>query len=327
MEAIEAFWQWWTDRGREELGAAIASGEATELPEMINAFITAIHPSLAWQIAPGQAATNAFTVTPDGDPELRGITELWLRSGPPADETWEYHAARQPHTEPVESAGVVATPGELSFTFEYDDLYEQIDLMIDGEAFDDLSRDQGLELAFLAVEAVIGEDNVERWVGLVDISEAPLDKGRALTELPSIVSRFEPVLTGNQWEDIETTDISGWEEHISINRALKSIDHLAHNIHLEVRIELVDFDRLALPTANERESLDALTAGLEETLGNRALAAAVDTVNRHRSLHYFVDDVEQVQELVDAWIEEQAERTIEAMFMVDPAWNNAHRWD
>ncbi len=326
MEAIEAFWAWWTSEGRSQLADAIQSGEATDLPDRITALVQAIHPELQWQLAPGTTATHSLTVTPDGDPELRGITELWLRTGPGADETWEYHAARQPSDGPVEAAGLTLDPTQVVFTFDFDDLYEQLDLMLDHESLLEVPREVALEVAFAALEAVIGEDGVERWVGIVDLSDEELD-GRPLTDLPEIVSRFAPGLTGLRWEEFETTDVAGWEEHVRINRALKSIDHLGHNIHLEVRIELEAFDRLALPTHEEATLLDGLAASLEQEMGDRALPIAVDTVNRHRSLHYYVNDVETVEELVDEWIGRHDERTIEAMFMVDPAWNNSHRWD
>lgn len=326
MEAIEAFWTWWIEQGRDSLTEAIRTGEATDLPEQISGFFSEIHPDLQWQLTPGAIALHALTLTPDGDPELRGITELWLRTGPDSDEAWEFHAARHPIEGPVEAAGLVLDPADVIFTFEYDDLYEQIDLVLDHDVFVDAERDVALEAAFAAIEATIGEDNVERWVGIVEISDSQLD-GRSLHELPSIISRFEPTVTGDRWEEIETTDVSGWEEHLRINRAIKSIDHLGHNIHLEVRIEVEEYDRLGLPSAAETMALEQLATSLAEKLGTHALAIAVDTVNRHRSLHYYVDDVETVEETVDAWIEDRADRSIDAMFMVDPAWNNAHRWD
>lgn len=326
MEAIEAFWEWWIDQGRVALAEAIRTGEATDLPEQVTALFAAIHPELAWQITPGSHASHALTLSPDGNPELRGVTEAWLRTGPEPDEIWEYHAARQPFDGMVEAAGVVLEPSEIVFSFDYDDLYEQIDLLLDHDALVEVPREAGLEAAFAAIEAVIGEDNVERWIGIVDISDEQLS-GRTLDELPDIVRRFEPTVTGNQWEAIETTAVSGWEEHLRINRAAKAIDNLGHNIHLEVRIELTDYDRLALPTSSEQQALDTLAHDLEAVLSEHALPLAVDTLNRHRSLHYYVDDIETVEELVDTWIEAQEDRTIEAMFMVDPAWNNAHRWD
>lgn len=326
MEAIEAFWDWWTAEGRAALSEAIISGEATDLPDQITGLVTAIHPELAWQLAPGSLAKHALTVSPDGSLELRAITEVWRATGPPADEEWEYHAARQPHDGPIVAAGIELNPAEVRFDFEWDELYEQLDLVVDHPSFDDLDAETSLEVAFAAVEAVLGEDGVERWVGIVDIAAEP-SRRRALTELPEIVARFSPTVTGAQWERLETTSVSGWEEHLVLNRALKAIDNLAHNVHLEVRISLTDHDRLGLPTSSEATQLEAMARSLDDALGSKALPMATDTVNRTHSLHYFVNDVDTVEEVVDEWIDSQPDRTIEAMFMIDPAWNNAHRWD
>jgi hypothetical protein len=39
-------------------------------------------------------SAHALCVTPEGRPELRSVSERWVRAGPAADAVWEYHPAR-----------------------------------------------------------------------------------------------------------------------------------------------------------------------------------------------------------------------------------------
>jgi hypothetical protein len=41
-----------------------------------------------------RGSAHALCVTPEGRPELRSVTERWVRAGPAADAVWEYHPAR-----------------------------------------------------------------------------------------------------------------------------------------------------------------------------------------------------------------------------------------
>ena len=94
-EGIAEFWGWWpAARGR--IQAAIEGGGFDDaLVEEIAARVSAINPELDWELAPGAKARHAFCLSGKGNPELRRITEQWLRAAPAIDQTWEYHPARR----------------------------------------------------------------------------------------------------------------------------------------------------------------------------------------------------------------------------------------
>jgi hypothetical protein len=93
MSPIEAFWAWWPTV-RLPVERSIATGQWDDLPEQLTRQVHEIHPELAWEFTRGQRAQHALCITPEGKPELRALTERWLRAAPATDATWEYHPAR-----------------------------------------------------------------------------------------------------------------------------------------------------------------------------------------------------------------------------------------
>ena len=92
-ERIARFWEWWCEQSAE-IAQAIETGKAADLGPEISARVDALHPDLQSELTPGRAAKHALVVTSGGTPELRPLTERWVRAAPPADVTWEYHPAR-----------------------------------------------------------------------------------------------------------------------------------------------------------------------------------------------------------------------------------------
>src|SRR6476620_2797179 len=95
---IDAFWAWWPG-GQERIRAAI---EARKFEDTLVAEITAkvqgIHPKVLWEMGPGTTAQHAFCLSAGGDPELRRLTERWLRAAPGdagANGVWEFHPAKR----------------------------------------------------------------------------------------------------------------------------------------------------------------------------------------------------------------------------------------
>src|SRR5262247_791243 len=98
------FWAWWTGAA-PRIAQASDSRTVAELVVEISGAVHAINPGLAWELGPGRSGKHAFTLSPEGDIELRRLTERWLQSAPPPD-VWEYFPARQPARElTLEMAG------------------------------------------------------------------------------------------------------------------------------------------------------------------------------------------------------------------------------
>jgi hypothetical protein len=171
-EAIAAFWAWWADR-RDELaaridGRGIGPGQIADVAKTVRG----IHPRLSWELAPGRSARYALIVSPEGDAEVRPTALRWLAAAPRADETWEYFAARQPGARGrliVDGHGIDLDAIVTVAAWDAD--RDCFDVRLWQPAFPELPVPTRRKAALLFLDSVFGEDDVERWIGSIEIAE------------------------------------------------------------------------------------------------------------------------------------------------------------
>jgi len=325
-EKIAEFWEWWTS-GRDELEAAIDSGEDTDLPAQITELVQAIAPSLEWQLTTGATARHSFALSAGGDPQLRVVTEVWVKAAPEADATWEFHAARQPvDLVPFDVENTVIDPNTAVFSSEPDELYEQLVVSVYAPGFEELQLETQMRAALTMLDATLGEDDVERWAGFVEPLDDPPADGQPLSALRAVIEQFATTVTGDQWEVLEESDKYGLSALTTVNRSLKFIDNVDRSLHLELIIEMESPDGLGLPDPEETEVLNAIEDGAFGLLGDSAVFAARETENGIRRLHFFCWNVPGLDELAADWTEGLTVRKVESVLSFDPDWSIASRW-
>jgi hypothetical protein len=169
-QAIIEFWQWWpTVQARLAASLDAPDGGASSAAE-ITQRVAAIHPDLDWELGAGQAARYDLTVSPGGRSDLRATAARWLALAPPADETWEFHDARQaiPTVSglTVEFDGLNLSLGDVRFGLTRHD--HSIDVAVFHPSFaelPELAEQPLMRLAFLCLDWVLGEQAVETWIG------------------------------------------------------------------------------------------------------------------------------------------------------------------
>lgn len=325
-EAIAEFWEWWIE-GRALLEEAVASGEDTDLPATVTGLVQNIAPLLEWQLTDGTAARHSLALSAAGEPQLRVVTEMWLAAAPEADGAWEFHAARQPvDLAPFEIDDVVIDPETALFTTEADDLYEQLVVGVYAPGFENLELESQMRAALALLDALLGEDDVERWAGFAEpLEQAPIDAA-PLTELRSVIDQYAPTVTGDQWEVLEESDKYGLSAITTVNRSLKFIDNVTRSLHLEIEITMAEPDGLGMPTAEEATVLDTIEDESFEMLGESAVFAARETENGIRRLHFFCWNVPGLDELAADWAETITARKVETVLALDPDWSISARW-
>lgn len=322
-DAIEEFWDWWAGV-RDDLATAIDREEATDLPEELSDKVWRIHPELDWQLAPGADARHALNLVSGGSRLLRLVAELWRRSGPPADETWEYHPARRPFPpRPFRVRGEEIDPADATVALDPDETYRRLDVTVGHPAFERLPESEGREVALYLLDAALGEDESERWVGLLHLTREPV--GGPFADLPDTVDRLTDGWEVDGWEDV-SEQYDGVVE-ARVDRSVKWIDHIDKPIYLEVTIPSLTNDDDGMPVDLERRRLDDITADLLAGLGDRAVLVGEATGDGERSLHLFVGTAPDVAETVDAWIAANPNRAIEREFAADEQWAYAEQWD
>ena len=174
-----------------------------------------MHEGLAWELAAGSRAQHLLVLSPEGDPELRPIAHRWLRSAPPADADWEYAAARQAVAEP-EQIMLGIEQVELSFgDIRVGARREgtRVDVDVYHPAFAEVEEPVRRQVAYLALDAALGEDDVEAWVGEVTTSAQPPLEGFGLRGLRAVVRDLRDDYLGDdgtpQWVALEAQGEDG----------------------------------------------------------------------------------------------------------------------
>jgi hypothetical protein len=313
------FWSWWAD-GRDRVAAAIAGGGFDEgLVDDISRAVRTIDPAMAWELAPGRAAEHAFCISPEGNPELRQAALRWLATAPPADSKWEYHASRQPSPalQSLEVGGFRVELGEMRAISSWDASRRRVDVRLWHPMFPQLPDPVRLQVGFLFLDNLLGEDDVERWVGQIDLLEAPTG-GRTPDELRAEILRRRDEPGGDETWVLATRGDPGRETIVLANAALKRIDHPWADHHAEIGVVLDGPG--GLPDDAEAAALNAEEDDLIGRLEDVAVYAGRQTTPGLRAMHFVAQDPEAMKPAIDAWAETLPPRRIKVNFQHDVGW-------
>jgi len=324
---IREFWAWWeTARHRVLSAIEVEKNFSRELIEDISKHVDAIG-DLAWELAPGKTAKHAFCLSPNGDPEARLVTELWRHNSPPPDPTWEYYAARQARDLPrIKLHDVTLDRGELMGVIEVDKFRERINGTYFHPAFAKLAERQRMTALYLMLDGLFGEDGVERWLGAIKASEAPLESAVALPDFIAAVAELERTATGQQGAILEGKTKSGEPLFVSCNTALKRIDHLLYTMHVAIDLAILDQNAQGLTTQTDAAVLDRIQDELEEALGERVVYFGRETRPGHRVIHWYAAEDGAVQGIIERWAQRHADRRPNVEWARDPTWKFVKRY-
>jgi hypothetical protein len=332
-DRLDAFWAWWRTAS-PGLAAAFDARRGDAAVEELGARIDAIDPRLAWETGPGlRGARHHLALSSDGDPELRIVAERWLARAPPPDAAWEFYPARQATPgdprlllELHDDAGTAIAYGDVRVALEPDTLRERIHVVLHHPALARLDEGERTRAAFLVLDGVLGEDAVERWLGAMETSAEPLPDGEPLEALVDAVATLARTATGEGYATGERRTGSGAPVIMVVNLAVKRIDHLLMDAHLEVVLPLLRQAERGMPTAEENEAVHALEVELRAILGHDAVWIARETAEGRRTIHFHVAGQGPAEGRARAWASGRPDRGVSVEVRHDPAWDVLRRW-
>jgi len=292
------FWGWWTGF-RDVIAAAIDNRSLDDrIVKEISAAVDRLCKGMAWELAPGRSAKHAFCLTPEGDAEKRPIALRWLASAPQPDTTWEYYASRQPSSlTTLNIGGHSIDLTEMRAIAGWDAARQRLDVRLWHPVFPSLSDEVRGTVPFLFLDELLGEDDVERWVGQVDMLDKPIG-GRTPDELRAELDRRRREADGQSWVLAQRTDRQGSVAIVSVNVALKQIDYqFADHV---LRID-VDLGRGRMPDDALAGRLNAAEDDLRTRIGPAAIYAGRSTEPGRRSMFFATAEPDAVRTAADAW--------------------------
>ena len=271
--------------------------------------VKAIHPSLAWELAPGGRAEHALVVTAAGVPEVRRAAERWYRRAPAVGEVWEYHPARQ--SSPSSLGAVLEIDGhklsleELMFDLHVDNDRDLIDTVVFHPSFAKMSPEARGQVGFLTLDWALGEDGVTRWIGGFDTSDARPAAGVPADGLIEVIEALAARAGEPRWALLRG------EQNGALVLALLSIpakwvDHPLLDQYIAVTLPFADQTPESLPGPASLGQLRELEDELTGRLQPGALLVAHETTQGIRTLHLYCDSddpatVEQARHAVSGW--------------------------
>jgi hypothetical protein len=325
-DGIAEFWTWWQET-RPRLDSLVAAGAAGELEELLAPAVAAVHPDLVWEVAPGKNAAHALVVTAAGDAELRPLAHRLAKAAPPADLLWEFHPSRQANPQAVE---LTLDVGGFEFAFDKLTLglrvppnQPRIDVAAYHPIFGELDEDTRMETTLLALDWLLGEDDVARWVGEITASAfEPID-AVAAAHLSAVVADLASGYDEEQWVLLEGQTAAGAPLVATARYPLRPVDHPLFDQHIAITLPYAHRDEAGLPIG---ESLTALR-DFEERLAARLLKLRDDAVlaahmsaEGQRIIHVYADPTGDAaihaKELIVSW--EEGEPRVDVT--TDAAW-------
>jgi hypothetical protein len=315
-DQLAAFWAWWAG-ARDPIATAIEDGTLDQWTSPISRAVEGVHKQLAWELAKGHEAKHMLVVSPEGNAELRPIALRWAQSAPVADTTWEYHPSRQagPLGKLVIAGAEVDLAGMHAVT-SWDETRERLAVRLWHPAFEALPERARHQVAFLFLDNLVGEDQVERWVGTIDVDPAA-QAGRTPDELRAELERRSGEATGEQWALLQGDDGRGGVMIVRLNASLKRIDHPFADKHLAVSVER------GLDVADDKAQNDAIAAAEEELEGlmaGLATEAAHVTDRKRRLTHFVCEDGDPALEAARDWADRHRQWGTKATLRPDPHW-------
>jgi hypothetical protein len=188
--AINAFWQWFSNH-HSDIEARLDRSDTDDLTGQINAQVNALSPQLAWEIGPGLVAPYMLVFPAEGDAARKAVVEKIMEAAPRL-EGWEFHTSRPTRTFQPE----VQLPGRgLSFRttgwhFELKPsaTSDRLELRIFDDELARVDEKTALTVVFILLDAVLGEDIVERWIGNIRVLSGS-SRGDILP-MPAIADRL-----------------------------------------------------------------------------------------------------------------------------------------
>jgi hypothetical protein len=288
--AVADFWQWWAE-ARTRVAAGIADGGVARLAGEIGDRVSAIEAGLEWELAPGRTAKHALIVTGAGNGKLRGFVARWLESAPPADETWEYHGARQPDpsvsTAKLEFNGHQLNLGELRFAASVNDDHAYLDVRVFHPAFGQLGDDDRMRVSFMSLNWLLGEDRVENWVGPI---EPALIRPADAVDAASLIRTADALAADHlepRWVVMSGT-ADGAPMMAVAQRPLRPFRWPRFDTHVAVRMSYPDRGN-GLPTDGSLDQMRAAEDDLTALVEGNGELVAHETTGGVRVLHFYVD--------------------------------------
>lgn len=193
-EAISAFWRWFSDH-HSDVERMLDRDDTAELSRQINAQIDRMSSQLAWEIGPGLVEPYMFVFPTSGGSEFKAAVGRIMEKAPRI-EKWEFHASRPTRTFQPEvqlpDRGLTFRSIDWHFAMRPSATSGRFDLQVFDDKLAGFDERTALTAVFILLDAVLGEDMVERWIDGIKV--LPASSNPNVLPMPTIASRLAELI-------------------------------------------------------------------------------------------------------------------------------------
>lgn len=207
LAAIDAFWQEFAGV-TGELDALFRREADWDLPGWMEQHLSAVRPELMWEFGRALAIDgHRLVITPESVRTLRPLVATMLERAPRLT-GWEFYAHRVPENLEMALATVEARCGAAALPFSCEVTRGDgnlVNLEFQAPGIEDGDEDAHRQ-AFVLTETLLGEEILDRWIGVIGVSGRPSTRlsrwlGRrsekpALTDLAERVAALRGEILG-----------------------------------------------------------------------------------------------------------------------------------
>lgn len=204
---------WWNEFCKQavHIDGYFCGREEMDIPEWMLQNLQAINPHLMWEFGPARrGAGHRLVITPETRRELRPLVREILRRAPQI-EGWEFYAYRLAESVDEAAASVKGRTGSdlgpLEVLVQLG-AFNRVDLHFLGFP-PETDPQHAYSVAFVASESLLGEEVLDRWIGVIDVSPRSGEDERsfALTDLQAkvaqLVEQIQETLPEKPWFEID----------------------------------------------------------------------------------------------------------------------------
>jgi hypothetical protein len=267
-------------------------------------------------------------VSASNDPELRPLAHRWALAAPPSDAMWEFYPSRQANPQAadltVDVGGREFGLDRLVVALRVPPGTPRVDVTAFHPIFPDVDDDTRMEATFLALDWLLGEDEVARWVGEIVAAEfEPIDALPAI-HLPGVVADVAEGFKEERWAILEGHTATGGRLIATARYPLRPVDFPLFDQHIAVTLPYREAEGDGLPVGASLDALrdfeDRLTLRLAEAGGSAVLTAHM-SADGSRVLHVYADPAAAVAPMVEELAAEWKEGHARVDVAEDPSWS------
>lgn len=344
--SVGEFWRWWNSGGADALDRHFAEQSDSSPPApackttadkttadepamvTLDGLVKAIHPDLEWKVRPGvECSPHLLTVTAAHDPELRAEARRWFDAAPVADEAWSFGDLLPATPDvPVEIGGQVYRIEECLVSIRTGMSLVHVTVYHPSMA---MSSTPSKKTAYLLLDALLGEEATELWIGSVDGVPDP-DPGSVpfyllRDEVERFARSFTPENGERHWQILAARQPSE-PAVVSVVPPLDSITAPLSTEHVVATVEYSDQIEQGLPGPDAREKLRDLEDLLLGRFADHERLVAVETGAGLRRFHLYRDPTAATRTPLDRWLATWTGGPTELQSHHDPAWSKVQQF-